>query len=55
MRSALACLCAASCGRGLLTRPPLRAGFGRMESLDELDLLLLEEDGGAEDAPRVEL
>ncbi|XP_034380410.1 DNA replication ATP-dependent helicase/nuclease DNA2 [Arvicanthis niloticus] len=26
-----------------------------MESLDELDLLLLEEDGGAEDAPRVEL
>lgn len=45
----------ASCGRGRLALSPLRTRVGRMESLDELDLLLLEEDGGAEAAPRVEL
>lgn len=41
--------------RGRLPQPPLLVGSVVMEPLDELDLLLLEEDGGAEDVPRAEL
>lgn len=49
MRRALARPC------GCLVPPPLLAGSAGMEPVDELDLLLLEEDRGAQAAPRVEL
>lgn len=41
--------------RGRRPQPPLLVGSVVMEPLDELDLLMLEEDGGAEDVPRAEL
>lgn len=56
MRSALARLWRPGVAVAVASRCLLSGrASGRMEPLDELDLLLLEEDGGAEAAPRVEL